>query len=123
MPKPGAGGARLPARGPAWMSGGPEHMHIMLSEACTLKYPAKIAAAMGAYYSVTAVYQNYISKYFGAQGLTDSEIGVLMAAPPLISLIAQPIWGTRGDRARSKNAVFRLMYLCSAALILSYLLS
>ena len=88
-----------------------------------MKYPAKIAAAMGAYYSVTAVYQNYISKYFGAQGLTDGEIGVLMAAPPLISLIAQPIWGTRGDRARSKNAVFRLMYLCSAALILSYLLS
>lgn len=88
-----------------------------------MRYPIKIAAAMGAYYSVTGVYQNYISKYFGAKGLNDIEIGVLMAAPPLISLIAQPIWGTLGDRAHSKNAVFRLMYLCSAVLLLSYLIS
>ena len=88
-----------------------------------MRYPIKIAAAMGAYYSVTGVYQNYISKYFGAKGLNDVEIGVLMAAPPLISLIAQPIWGTLGDRAHSKNAVFRLMYLCSAVLLLSYLIS
>lgn len=88
-----------------------------------MNYPVRIASAMGAYYSVTAVYQNYISKYFGAQGLSDGEIGMLMAAPPLISLIAQPIWGTIGDRARSKNAVFRLMYLCSAVLLLSYLVN
>ena len=79
-----------------------------------MKYPIKIASAMAAYYAVTGVYQNYISKYFGAQGLTDGEIGVLMAAPPLISLIAQPVWGTLGDRAKSKNAVFRLMYVASA---------
>ena len=83
----------------------------------------KIGSAMAAYYAVTSVYQNYISKYFGAQGLTDIEIGVLMAAPPLISLIAQPVWGTLGDRSRSKTAVFRLMYLASAVLILSYLIS
>ena len=88
-----------------------------------MKYPIKIASAMAAYYAVTGVYQNYISKYFGAQGLTDGEIGVLMAAPPLISLIAQPVWGTLGDRARSKNAVFRLMYVASAILVLSYLIS
>lgn len=88
-----------------------------------MKYPFKIAAAMSAYYSVTAIYQNYISKYFGAKGLSDGEIGVLMAAPPLISLIAQPIWGTLGDRSRSKNALFRFMYICSAALLLSYLVS
>ena len=87
-----------------------------------MKYPIKIASAMAAYYAVTGVYQNYISKYFGAQGLTDGEIGVLMAAPPLISLIAQPVWGTLGDRARSKNAVFRLMYVASAILVLSYLI-
>ena len=36
-----------------------------------MKYPIKIASAMAAYYAVTGVYQNYISKYFGAQGLTD----------------------------------------------------
>lgn len=83
----------------------------------------KIGSAMAAYYAVTSVYQNYISKYFGAQGLTDIEIGVLMAAPPLISLVAQPVWGTLGDRSRSKTAVFRLMYLVSAVLILSYLIS
>ncbi len=83
----------------------------------------KIGSAMAAYYAVTSVYQNYISKYFGAQGLTDIEIGVLMAAPPLISLVAQPVWGTLGDRSRSKTAVFRLMYLASAVLILSYLIS
>ena len=88
-----------------------------------MKYPIKIASAMAAYYAVTGVYQNYISKDFGAQGLTDGEIGVLMAAPPLISLIAQPVWGTLGDRARSKNAVFRLMYVASAILVLSYLIS
>ena len=35
-----------------------------------MKYPIKIASAMAAYYAVTGVYQNYISKYFGAQGLT-----------------------------------------------------
>ena len=46
-----------------------------------MKYPIKIASAMAAYYAVTGVYQNYISKYFGAQGLTDGEIIAMPGLP------------------------------------------
>ena len=94
----------------------------MLAEAAAMKYPVKIAAAMSAYFSFTAVYQNYISVFFkNYHQLQDGEVGVLMAIPPIVSLIAQPVWGTISDRARSKNRVLQLMYICGALLIAAYL--
>lgn len=81
-------------------------------------YPWRYAAFMIAYYTVNAVYQGYVSKYFQMRGATTAQLSVLLAAAPMISIVSQPFWGMRGDRAKSRNRVLRLMILLGVGLIL-----
>ena len=81
-------------------------------------YPWRYAAFMIAYYTVNAVYQGYISKYFQMRGATTAQLSVLLAAAPMISIVSQPFWGMRGDRAKSRNRVLRLMILLGVGMIL-----
>ena len=86
-------------------------------------YPWRYAAFMITYYTVNAVYQGYISKYFPMRGATTAQLSVLLAAAPMISIVSQPFWGMRGDRAKSRNRVLRLMILLGVGLILMLPLS
>ena len=86
-------------------------------------YPWRYAAFMITYYTVNAVYQGYISKYFQMRGATTAQLSVLLAAAPMISIVSQPFWGMRGDRAKSRNRVLRLMILLGVGLILMLPLS
>lgn len=86
-------------------------------------YPWRYAAFMITYYTVNAVYQGYISKYFQMRGATTAQLSVLLAAAPMISIVSQPFWGMRGDRAKSRNRVLRLMILLGVGLILMLSLS
>lgn len=86
-------------------------------------YPWRYAAFMITYYTVNAVYQGYISKYFQMRGATTAHLSVLLAAAPMISIVSQPFWGMRGDRAKSRNRVLRLMILLGVGLILMLPLS
>ena len=86
-------------------------------------YPWRYAAFMITYYTVNAVYQGYISKYFQMRGATTAQLSVLLAAAPMISIVSQPLWGMRGDRAKSRNRVLRLMILLGVGLILMLPLS
>ena len=86
-------------------------------------YPWRYAAFMITYYTVNAIYQGYISKYFQLRGAATAQLSVLLAAAPMISIVSQPFWGMRGDRAKSRNRVLRLMILLGVGLILMLPLS
>ena len=78
-------------------------------------YPWRWAAFFVCYYAANAAYQGYISKYYQSAGATNAQISILLAAAPVITVFAQPIWGALGDRARSRNALLRMLILVSAA--------
>ncbi|NLG24958.1 MAG: MFS transporter [Clostridiales bacterium] len=86
-------------------------------------YPWRFSAFIMAYYVANAVYQGYIAKYYDAVGIGLTQLSVLMAAMPLVSIGMQPVWGMLGDRFPSRNAVLRAMIAISGALLLVYRVS
>lgn len=87
-------------------------------------YPWKCSLFLMAYYVTNAVYQGFISIYYtSGAGVTDSQLSVLMAATPLVAIFMQPVWGTIGDKAKSRNNVLRIMIVLSAAAISVYRVS
>jgi PPP family 3-phenylpropionic acid transporter len=60
--------------------------------------------------SITA----YISLYYAHVGLTNAEVGMVASLGAIVTIIAQPFWGTMADRARTKNRVICLTILGSA---------
>ena len=83
-------------------------------------YPWHFGLHFMTYYLATSVYQNFIAVYFKAQQLTTMQLSVLMAAMPMISILSQPMWGSIGDRMKSKRTLYMLLALGSMALILCY---
>lgn len=74
-------------------------------------YPWRFAAFFISYYATNAVYQGYISKYYQSIVEDRVKMTILLAAAPIISVLAQPVWGTLGDRSRSRNKLLRLLIL------------
>lgn len=52
------------------------------------------------YFAAVGCYVPFINLYFRSRGLSGAEIGALAAMPPLILLVASPLWGALGDRFR-----------------------
>jgi PPP family 3-phenylpropionic acid transporter len=50
------------------------------------------------YFAAIGCYVPFINLYFQSIGLSGSAIGALAAMPPLILLVASPLWGALGDR-------------------------
>ena len=73
------------------------------------RYPWHYALFLVAYYMANAVYQGFITVYFKDVGLSTLQIGALMSAVPIVSILTQPLWGALGDRAKSRNNVLRIM--------------
>ncbi|CAG7648576.1 Multidrug resistance protein MdtG [Paenibacillus solanacearum] len=74
-------------------------------------------------YMGNAVYGTYIPVYFQSIGATPSQIGTLLSLGPLVAVLAQPIWGTVSDRAKTKNAILAILLIGSGAAILLFPLS
>lgn len=74
-------------------------------------------------YMGNAVYGTFIPLYFQDIGFTPSQIGTLLGIGPLVAILAQPVWGTVSDRARTKNRVLLLLIAGSGATMLLYPLS
>ncbi|SDD31593.1 MFS transporter, PPP family, 3-phenylpropionic acid transporter [Paenibacillus sp. UNCCL117] len=74
-------------------------------------------------YMGNAVYGTYMPVYFQSIGLTPSQIGTLLSLGPLVAVLAQPVWGAVGDRARSKNTVLAVLLLGSGTAIMLFPLS
>ncbi|MEH7117516.1 MFS transporter [Neobacillus vireti] len=69
-------------------------------------------------YMGNAVYGTFMPVYLKSIGLSQTSIATLLSFGPLIAILAQPLWGSIGDRAESKNRVLQLLALGSAVSIL-----
>lgn len=74
-------------------------------------------------YMGNAVYGTYIPVYFQSVGATPAQIGTLLSLGPLVAVLAQPLWGAVGDRARTKNSVLAILLAGSGLTILFFPLS
>jgi PPP family 3-phenylpropionic acid transporter len=76
------------------------------------------------YYAViymgNAIYGTFIPVYLFSSGFSHSQIGTMLSLGPFIAILAQPWWGTVGDRARTKNAVLLLLITGTAISILLF---
>ncbi len=83
-------------------------------------YPLRYGLFMAAYYITNAVYQGYITLYFKHAGMNEAQRGALIAAVSLVSVFAQPFWGTVGDRSKSRARTIRLQCLGAAVSVLLF---
>jgi len=61
-----------------------------------------------AYFSMTGAFSPYIALYFAAVGLSITQIGVLVALPQVIRLLAPPFWGAMADQLGRRLPLLRL---------------
>lgn len=74
-------------------------------------------------YMANAIYGTFVPVYLSNIGYGQTAIGALLALGPFIAMIAQPIWGVAGDRAKTKNVILQILLLGSAISIIIYPLS
>ncbi len=60
----------------------------------------------------------FLPTYFDGIAMTSGQIGILMAINPFVSIIAQPFFGTKTDKASSKNKIFNILMLLTVIGIL-----
>ncbi|WP_343209414.1 MFS transporter [Anaerolentibacter hominis] len=70
-------------------------------------------------YVALSVYQPYLSAYYTSEGLTASEIGIILAIGPIVSILIQPIWARISDRTGRRKDIFSLVALGAAIAILT----
>lgn len=88
--------------------------------------PAKLSYFYLFYFFIymgNAVYGTFIPLYFRDAGFDSSQIGILLGIGPLVAILAQPVWGTLSDRARTKNSILLLLIAGSGGAMLLYPLS
>jgi MFS transporter, PPP family, 3-phenylpropionic acid transporter len=64
-----------------------------------------------------ASFTSFIGLYYASINLTHSQIGFIGSISPIISLVAQPFWGTLADRAKYKNSILQICLLLSSILV------
>lgn len=84
------------------------------------RYPYHLALFMIAYYVTNCMYQSYMSLFYTGIPFSPTQIGLINAGVALVSIAAQPLWGTVGDRARSRRLVIALLALASAASVFAF---
>lgn len=77
----------------------------------------------GISYMGNAVYGTFMPVYLKSIGLSQTSIATLLSFGPLIAILAQPVWGSIGDRAESKNRVLQLLLIGCAVSILLFPIS
>ncbi|MFH5181882.1 MFS transporter [Paenibacillus sp. TAB 01] len=75
------------------------------------------------FYMGNAVYGTYLPVYFQSIGASATQIGTLLSLGPLVAVLAQPLWGSVGDRAKTKNTVLALLIAGCCVIILFFPLS
>lgn len=69
-------------------------------------------------YGSAAMFFPFLAVYFEGRGLTGKEIGLLVAIPPAVSILAGPLWGAAADASGSHRRLMRLALAGSLLLIL-----
>jgi PPP family 3-phenylpropionic acid transporter len=84
-----------------------------LAKAGTLVYMRMSAFYWIQFFGLGAMYP-LLPLYFGRIGITGSALGILIAAGPVVSMIAQPMWGLLCDRYNARRPVLLLNLVVSA---------
>jgi len=71
-------------------------------------------------YMGNAIYFTYMPVYLNHIGFAQTATGILLSLGPFVSIIAQPVWGMAGDRAKSKISILKILLLGSGISILFY---
>ncbi|WP_424767457.1 MFS transporter [Paenibacillus sp. sgz302251] len=74
-------------------------------------------------YAGNAVYGTFLPVYLQDIGFHSIQIGTLLSLGPLVAILAQPLWGALGDRARTKNFILLLLLTGTGLTTLLYPLS
>lgn len=70
-------------------------------------------------YAGNAVYGTFLPVYFQDIGFSAIQIGTLLSLGPFVAILAQPLWGSLGDRAKTKNIVLLILLAgCGITMIL-----
>jgi len=64
-------------------------------------------------YGAIAVYSTFFVVYLQSIGMSTLEIGALMAGGPIVSIIANPLWGYLSDRFRNVRLILIVMLIGS----------
>ena len=78
------------------------------------RFPYHLMIFMIAYYLTNCMYQSYMSLYYTAIDFSSAQIGLVNAAVALVSMAAQPLWGTVGDRTKNRGLLIALLAVASA---------
>ncbi|HWS42696.1 MAG TPA: MFS transporter [Pseudoflavonifractor sp.] len=73
-----------------------------------------------AYWVAAGVYSPFLSAYFTSKGLSASEIGILLAVQPVMSILVQPVWAYLSDRSGRRKLFLMLVTAGAAAASLLY---
>jgi PPP family 3-phenylpropionic acid transporter len=74
-------------------------------------------------YMSNAVFGTFLPVYLDHVGFSSTAVGSILSLGPFVTILAQPIWGTAGDRAKSKNNVLKLLVLGSAVSVAMFYFS
>jgi len=79
-----------------------------------------MALFMAVYYMTNSIYQGYMSLFYTSIRFSSAQIGVINTAVALSSLGGQPLWGSLGDRSRSRRRLIALLSLAAAGAVLAF---
>lgn len=82
-------------------------------------YPWRYGLPLALYYGCNGIVNGYIAKYYQSHGVPSSSIQMmfLMAALPIMALIAQPLWGRIGDSMRYRNQALSILVVGAMLMI------
>ena len=66
------------------------------------------------YWISVGVFTPFLSAYLTRRGFSGSEVGVMLTALPICSLIAQPIWSSLADKTIGRKATLVILAVASA---------
>lgn len=79
------------------------------------RWPIHLSFFLMAYYITNCMYQSYMSLYYTGIQFNSAQIGAINAGVALVSMAAQPVWGTLGDRTKNRGLLLAALAVASAA--------
>jgi len=74
-----------------------------------------VAALYFAYFAFVGAFSPYLALWFAAEGMSIAQIGVLMALPQALRIVAPPCWGWLADRSGRHVHLLRFSALATVA--------
>ncbi|NLC68766.1 MAG: MFS transporter [Clostridiaceae bacterium] len=88
----------------------------------TGRYPYTFLFIFIFYFGANGVLNPFFPVYLDHIGFSQTIKGVLLALGPLVAMLSQPLWGIMGDRAKTKNAILKILIAASALFFSFFLL-